>query len=479
MNDKINNQARKFNFGIVLAGIILFLCFGLSSSPAARAQGVSAETATETQAPPAVPKETATPAPNDYFSTNTVLLSDGTSLDEMIINGPPTPPPGFSLERQAVTAGQILEAAGSNSLIVPAYNWFFGCSATSGAMIAAYYDRNGYPNMYTGPTNGGVMPLDNSVWPTWYDGHSTYRQNPLDASNNGLDGRSVRGSIDDYWVSYGSTAPDPFIGHWQEHTLGDAIGDYMKTSQSSYSNVDGSTTFYYSGNSSPLSCSTIAAYGWTRDGTLGRKLFYEARGYTVTDCYYQLTDNQVSGGFSFAQYKAEIDAGRPVLLNLNGHSIVGVGYDSSTNTVYLHDTWDYATHSMTWGGSYAGMTLEGASIVNLQPVSPPGAFIKSSPTNGATSQFTNPTLSWAAANGTTGYEYCYDTTDNSTCDGSWTSVGTNTSVRLSGLSTSTPYYWQVRANNAMGTTYADGGAWWNFTTSNIIYSHQFFFPLIF
>ena len=100
---------------------------------------------------------------------------------------------------------------------------------------------------------------------------------------------------------------------------------------------------------------------------MGRKLFYEARGYTVTDCYYQLTDNQVSGGFSFAQYKAEIDAGRPVLLNLTGHSIVGVGYDSSTSTVYLHDTWDYNTHAMTWGGSYSGMTLEGVSIVNLQP----------------------------------------------------------------------------------------------------------------
>jgi hypothetical protein len=369
MNKKSNNQVRQFVFGIAMAGIILFLCFGLSSSPAARAQGVSAETATETQAPPAVPKETATPAPNDYFSINTVPLSNGTSIDEMIINGPPAPPPGFTLERQTVTAGQILETAGANSLIVPAYSWFFGCSATSGAMIAAYYDRNGYPNMYTGPTDGGLMPLDNSIWPTWNDGNKTYRQDPLAASHNRLDGRTLRGSIDDYWVAYNSSAKDPYItGGWDQHTWGDAIGDYMKTSQSLYSNVDGSTTFYYSPNSNPLTCSTIAANGWTRDGTLGRKLFYEARGYTVTDCYYQLTDNQVSGGFSFAQYKAEIDAGWPVLLNLRGHSIVGVGYDSSTNTVYLHDTWDYNTHAMTWGGSYAGMTLEGASIVNLRPL---------------------------------------------------------------------------------------------------------------
>jgi hypothetical protein len=371
MNDKHTQRFRGCNTIPLLAGIFLILWLAKAGSPSVRAQEGWTETPTGPAIPPVVPMETATPAPNDYFSINTVRLSDGTSIDEMIINGPPVPPPGFTLERQAVTAGQILEAAGSNSLIVPAFNWFFGCSATSGAMIAAYYDRNGYPNMYTGPTNGGVMPLDNSVWPTWNDGSSTYRQDPLAASRNGLDGRTQRGSIDDYWISYNSSAPDPFItGGWTQHAWGDAIGDYMKTSQSSYSNVDGSTSFYYSGSSSPLTCSTIAAYGWTRDGTLGRKLFYEARGYTVADCYYQQTDNQVSGGFSFAQYRAEIDAGRPVMLNLAGHTIVGVGYDSSTNTVYLHDTWDYATHSMIWGGGYSGMALMGASIVNLAPMNP-------------------------------------------------------------------------------------------------------------
>ena len=39
---------------------------------------------------------------------------------------------------------------------------------------------------------------------------------------------------------------DPYIaGGWTQHTLGDAIGDYMKTSQSAYGNVDGSTAFYF------------------------------------------------------------------------------------------------------------------------------------------------------------------------------------------------------------------------------------------
>ena len=101
------------------------------------------------------------------------------------------------------------------------------------------------------------------------------------------------------------------------------------------------------------------------DGTYGRKLFYEARGYSVTDCYNQQTDNITAGGFSFANYKAQIDAGYPVLLNLAGHSIVGVGY-ADPNTVYLNDTWDHATHQMTWGGSYSvpPMELQAVSVVN-------------------------------------------------------------------------------------------------------------------
>jgi hypothetical protein len=32
--------------------------------------------------------------------------------------------------------------------------------------------------------------------------------------------------------------------------------------------------------------------------------------------------------------------------------MLGFGYDDSTNTVYLHDTWDYSNHTMTWGGTY-------------------------------------------------------------------------------------------------------------------------------
>lgn len=312
--------------------------------------------------------------PSDYCTVFKVKTASGAMLDRTVIRGPRTPPPGFELERQTASLPRSSEAAGINTLVVPAFNWVFGCSSVSGAMIAAYYDRTGYPSMYLGPTNGGLMPLDNSSWPTWSDGHDTYPSCPLIASRAGVDGRVPRGSIDDYWIQYGSTANDPYVtGSWTQHAWGTAIGDYMKTSQSAYGNTDGSTSFYnYTNSPNPLTASAMETGGIASlDGTYGRKLFYEARGYVVTDCYNQLTDNKIAGGFSFTQYKAEIDAGRPVMLNLVGHTVVGVGYDDSTSTVYIHDTWDYSNHTMTWGGSYSGMALNSVSIVNL--ASPPAS----------------------------------------------------------------------------------------------------------
>jgi hypothetical protein len=305
---------------------------------------------------------------NPYYSVETITLRDGTQLDRVTISGPPTPPPGYELERAPVPPSALHQLAASLTLPVPAYTWVFGCSAVSASMIGAYLDRTGFPNIYTGPTNGGVMPMSNSVWGTWTDGDRTYPANPLTASRNGLDGRAIMGSIDDYWIQYGSTAADPYItGGWAQHAWGDAVGDYMKTSQSAYDNTDGSTNFYNYSSSTPLTCAAMEGYAIDDlDGTYGRKLFYEARGISVEDCYSQKTDNTIAGGFSFAQYKAKIDAGYPVFLNLAGHSIVGIGYDDSTTpgTVYLNDTWDHNTHSMFWGWSYSGMALLSVSIVD-------------------------------------------------------------------------------------------------------------------
>jgi hypothetical protein len=53
------------------------------------------------------------------------------------------------------------------------------------------------------------------------------------------------------------------------------------------------------------------------------------------------------------------------MIHVTGHTMVGVGYDDATNLMYIHDTWDYNTYTMTWGGSYAGMDHYGVTIVHL------------------------------------------------------------------------------------------------------------------
>jgi hypothetical protein len=195
----------------------------------------------------------------------------------------------------------------------------------------------------------------------------------LSATHLGLDGRITKGHVDDYWIYYGQPGPDPWVGNWTEHTYGDCTGDYMKTNQwfsSESFNTDGSTVYYSYTDGALLPASDIENYGLDiYDGPYGFKQFYESRGYTVTNMYNQKIKGQGSNpslGFTYAQYCSEIDAGRPVMIHVVGHTMVGVGYDDSSNLVYLHDTWDYSTYTMTWGSSYSGMQHQAVSIVTLE-----------------------------------------------------------------------------------------------------------------
>ena len=96
----------------------------------------------------------------------------------------------------------------------------------------------------------------------------------------------------------------------------------------------------------------------------------------------------------------------------------------------------------------------------------PGAFGKSSPSNGATGRSRSSlTLSWGSSSGATSYQVCLDRVANGVCDTSWVSVGTATKWTTSNLLATTTYSWQVRALNAGGTTNANAGTWWAFTTS--------------
>ena len=107
--------------------------------------------------------------------------------------------------------------------------------------------------------------------------------------------------------------------------------------------------------------------------------------------------------------------------------------------------------------------------------SAPAAFTKSTtpptPQNNATGVTLPVSLNWSAATGATSYDLCLTTGAN--CNsGPWITLGNVTTKSLSGLTiqAAKKYQWQIRATNAIGTTYADNGTAvapgsWNFTTA--------------
>ena len=114
-----------------------------------------------------------------------------------------------------------------------------------------------------------------------------------------------------------------------------------------------------------------SAYAGTNegDGGYGFELFFESRGYQVVRRFNQYISgyNNLTAGFTFDQYKAEIDAGRPVMVHVMGHSMAGYGYDTVGNLVYVRDTWDLSDHTFPWGGSYEGMQHYAVSVLELEP----------------------------------------------------------------------------------------------------------------
>ena len=110
------------------------------------------------------------------------------------------------------------------------------------------------------------------------------------------------------------------------------------------------------------------------------------------------------------------------------------------------------------------LTMSSSKSINANFDAAPGTFNKSLPATGTTNAPVSLTLSWGASSGATSYEYCFDTTNDNACT-TWVTNGTATSKLLSDLTPNTIYYWQVRAINSTGTTYADGTAFWSFTTT--------------
>jgi len=299
-------------------------------------------------------------------------------------NSPPTPPIDTS---NTIVETKNLQLSNSEVILfnVPTSKWTYGCGPTAAGMIMGYYDRAGFPNMYFGQCNNGVCPLTNL-------GQGTKNKTPdypinkschIIATEKGLDGIIENGHVDDYWISYGSDGPDPWENNWHEHTWNLCLADFMGTNQWKWdrdgdgkndANLDKSTRVRWNTDGSKLYDPNIpVSWGIPRTSAgHGIKLFAESRGYTVVEIYNQLTDTSYgNGGFTYNDFKNEIDMGHPIFSywetsSGGGHFMVGVGYNDSTKEIYIHDTWDNNLHKVNWNGVYSGYHLKAVTVLKLQ-----------------------------------------------------------------------------------------------------------------
>jgi len=215
---------------------------------------------------------------------------------------------------------------------VPKYQWWFGCSATSAAMVIAYYDRLGqYNNLIQG---SAVTQEQNVLDAIASPGDGVYEFTGAGGTNVQIVqlGTPGTGHIPDYALydgvndeDYATPYPDLSSGAGlvQPHE-DDCIADFLGTSQS--------------GNRWGLTMGGT----WPMDIGSGVEQYFAYRGYEGL----VETDHLEDAAFSWDVLTQEIDAGRPVIIGVDSsgdgigdHSAVAVGYNAQTHQYAAYTTW--------------------------------------------------------------------------------------------------------------------------------------------
>jgi len=143
---------RKVLSWFVLMGLLVLFCFGVGGLSVVRAERENPPVNSELN--------------SAYFTSMTIILENGRQIEGIAIHGPSQPPASF--ERPIVSLPGPGSALGVVMLDVPAFTLSFGTSATSGSMIAAYYDRNGYLPVHQLPGHCvypiTLHPLSDPIW---------------------------------------------------------------------------------------------------------------------------------------------------------------------------------------------------------------------------------------------------------------------------------------------------------------------------
>ena len=275
----------------------------------------------EATAPAATTSTTSTTS----TSTATKKLPKGWPTDSQSTTGP-EPPAGLS----GGVAPQTLDYEVVISE-VPAYEWHRGCGPTAAGMILGYWDGQGFDDLVSGDAATQTTAVNDAI--------------------------SSSGNYDDYCLPL-DYYPAPILPDRSEPPVGDehaddCVADFMKTSQSFHRNY----------------------YGWSWYSAVDDALLDYVQ--SVAPQYRATARNDHWGVFTWASFRAEIDANRPVelLVDTNGdgktdHFVTAVGYGErgSTPMYACLNTWDEAIHWFEFAQMSAGQQwgIYGATIFSLE-----------------------------------------------------------------------------------------------------------------
>ena len=247
---------------------------------------------------------------------------------------------------------------------MPEAEYMYGCTPTALGMLIGYYDLYGYPDG-TDLSNliDGVVALKSRGT----DGNAY----DMDAFDTVL-GRFIASEeyVSRFYRCNGSeTTPAQELayafvdgGTAIDTSIWNCLADYIGTGQFWRGNANLSTLMDYetletianSTNTVTIKDSGVSRTIEHKYTTVlyGLELLAQSKGYhldyEITGSY--ATDNR-GGTFSFEDYMAEIDAGRPVLISVTNHSMVGYGYNPETREIIFDNCYE-SGQRIIWGQDY-------------------------------------------------------------------------------------------------------------------------------
>ncbi len=224
----------------------------------------------------------------------------------------PKPPAGIDRGLRPPNRSQVVISG------VPAYLWRHGCGPTAAGMVIGFWDGNSFPDLVSGPA-----------------ATQTAEVNAMIADDH--DFEYCDNAFADHYRDYScpiDASPGPLLPDKSETGGAHAdncLADFMLTSRSANSNYYGWSWFNH------VEVALEAYFAMQLPG----------QAVQLQSIYFN--------DFSWAQYKAEIDNRRPMVLLVDtdadgwtDHFVTAIGYDEAAHEYGVLDTWDQGVHWYQW-----------------------------------------------------------------------------------------------------------------------------------